>query len=117
MPSSLGGLLKSGFGLFGLQARPSRAHRLCLQAGLTHSTVQPQAKPKPGDADVALLFVLGGVGAGELRDAREAAAIAAAAQQAAASQAQPGDEAEPLELLLGGTRLLTPDALAHLMFA
>jgi len=70
-----------------------------------------QAKPKPGDADVALLFVIGGVSAGELRDAREAAAIAAAAS---ADVAQGGP---PLELLLGGTRLLTPRALADLIFA
>ena len=66
---------------------------------------------------MALLFVLGGVGAGELRDATEAAAIASAAA-AAAQQAQPGGAAaEPLELLLGGTVLLTPDALAQLVFA
>ena len=85
------------------------------QAGLTPFVPLRQAKPKPGDADVALLFVLGGVGAGELRDAAEAAAIAAAAASAAASEA--GTPAEPLELLLGGTRLLTPDALAELVFA
>ena len=64
---------------------------------------------------MALLFVLGGVAAGELRDATEAAAIASAA---AAAAAQPGGGgAEPLELLLGGTALLTPDALAQLVFA
>ena len=63
-----------------------------------------------------MLFVLGGVAAGELRDATEAAAIAAAA--AAAAEAPPGGAApEPLELLLGGTALLTPDALAELVFA
>jgi hypothetical protein len=88
VPSSLGGLLKSGFGLFGLQA-----------------------KPKPGDADVALLFVLGGVSAAELRDAREGAAIAAAAAAAGSGDADGGDAATPLALLLGGTRLLTPAAL------
>ena len=67
---------------------------------------------------MALLFVLGGCAAGELRDAHEAAAIAAAA---AAQAQQPGGGGgagtEPLELLLGGTRLLTPDALAELVFA
>ena len=66
---------------------------------------------------MALLFVLGGIGAAELRDAREAAAIAAAAQQAAAAEAQPGAAAEAMELILGGTRLLTPDALAQMLFA
>jgi hypothetical protein len=65
---------------------------------------------------VALLFVLGGCAAGELRDATEAAAIAAAA--ASAAEATPdGAAPEPLELLLGGTTLLTPDALAELVFA
>ena len=79
-----------------------------------------QAKPKPGDADMALLFVLGGVAASELRDAREAAAIAAAAASQAAGDdgaaASGADAARPpLELLLGGTRLLTPGALTALV--
>ena len=41
----------------------------------------------------------------------------AAAQQAAAAEAQPGAAAEAMELILGGTRLLTPDALAQMLFA
>jgi hypothetical protein len=51
-----------------------------------------------------LLFVIGGVSAAELRDAREAAAIASASSTAGA---------QPVELLLGGTRLLTPQTLAQ----
>ena len=64
---------------------------------------------------MALVFVLGGVSAAELRDAREAAAIAAAASAAAAGDAAgaPGAAPPPLELLLGGTRLLTPAALCQ----
>ena len=72
VPSSLGGLLKSGFGLLGLQARP-----------------------KPGDHPLALLFLVGGLSAGELRDSREAAAIAGAAAGG-----------PRVELLLGGTSLV-----------
>ncbi len=60
--------------------------------------------------------MLGGVGAAELRDAREAAAIAGAAAAAA-----PPEDADPprppLQLLLGGTRLLTPASLAELILA
>ena len=72
VPSSLGGLLKSGFGLLGLQARP-----------------------KPGDHPLVLLFLVGGLSAGELRDAREAAAIAGA-----------GAGGPRVELLLGGSSLV-----------
>ena len=77
VPSSLGGLLKSSFGLLGLQSRP-----------------------KPGDAPLVLLFVVGGLSAAELRDAREAAAIA----NASATGAGDGPR---VELLLGGTCLLS----------
>lgn len=52
VPSSLGGLLRTGFGLFGLQARPA-----------------------PRDHATAVLFVVGGVSAGELRDVKEARCV------------------------------------------
>jgi hypothetical protein len=67
--------------------------------------------------------VLGGVAAAELRDAREAAAIAAAAAAVAGAGADGGagdasaPPPPPLELLLGGTRLLTPTALCELALA
>ena len=64
-----------------------------------------------------MLFVLGGVGASELRDAREAAAIAAAAASASDAAGTGAADAPPMELLLAGTRLLTPAALRDLILA
>jgi len=87
VPSSLGGLLKSGFGLLGLRG---------------------VARPKPGDSPACLVFVLGGLSCGELREAREAGAIAAAAAAAAGEGTQ-----APLALLLGGTALLDARELAE----
>ncbi|KAJ7549057.1 hypothetical protein O6H91_07G038400 [Diphasiastrum complanatum] len=58
-----------------------------------------QVKPKVGDQKVLLLFVIGGFNAVEVREAREALASA------------PGG----IELLFGGTTLLTPDHMYDLM--
>ncbi|KAK9845380.1 hypothetical protein WJX81_005043 [Elliptochloris bilobata] len=92
--ASLRGLLKSGLGRLGLVQRP----------------------PAPGDYDtvvlfVVVLFVVGGIGLGELRAAREAVAERAAA--VAASGGRP-----PPRVILGGTALLAPDdVVAHLLGA
>ncbi|CAN6469071.1 unnamed protein product [Victoria cruziana] len=77
--SAVGRILKSGFGRFGLV----------------------QAKPRFGDQSVLIIFVVGGVNAREVREAREALY-------------ENGNTRA--ELLVGGTTLLSPDDMFDLLF-
>eukprot|EP01018_Ginkgo_biloba_P008783 Gb_27832 [translate_table: standard] len=76
--SAMGRLFKSGFGRFGLG----------------------QAKPRLGDQSVLLVFVVGGINALEIREAREAQSTSGGAD---------------VDLLLGGTTILTPNDMFDLL--
>ncbi|KAH9318894.1 hypothetical protein KI387_020663 [Taxus chinensis] len=76
--SAVGRLFKSGFGRFGLG----------------------QAKPRLGDQNVLFVFVVGGINALEVHEAREA---------------QSSARSDGVELLLGGTTLLTPNDMFELL--
>ncbi|KAF3773466.1 Sec1 family domain-containing protein [Nymphaea thermarum] len=77
--SAVGRILKSGFGRFGLV----------------------QAKPRFGDQSILIIFVVGGVNAREVREAREALVESGNTRA---------------ELLVGGTTLLSPDDMFDLLF-
>ncbi|PON39258.1 Sec1-like protein [Parasponia andersonii] len=90
--STVGRLFKSGFGRFGLG----------------------QAKPSLGDQNVILVFVVGGINGLELK--KEADFVSVVNKKVREAQEALSDSGRPdVELILGGTTLVTPDDMLDLL--
>ncbi len=82
---------------------------LVWRSNLASRHLKSHSPPKSGGVGQVILFVVGGIGLGELRAARKAVSERAAA--AAARGQRP-----PPHVLLGGTALLAPaDVVTHLL--
>ena len=68
-----------------------------------------EVTPTYDDADVVVVYVLGGVTPSEIREVREA--IKAAEAQHARAGGTSGSDKPPPRIVVGGTRLIMPHAL------
>ena len=91
--SSLGGLLKSGIG-----------------GAIGRFGFKTMAKPKPSDHPVVIVFVVGGVTPGEMKEV-----AAAAAEVAAAVDEGEGGAGKVREIIVGGTGLLSDHDVLRMM--
>ena len=102
-PAGLGGALVSGLTGMASALRGGGGLTSALGAALAPTAGQERRI----DADVVVVYVLGGVTPLELREAKDAAKQAEAQWQRAGS----GAAGKPPRLIVGGSRLLTPEGL------